>query len=152
MNSFKLKIMLACICALLALGGMSSQKAYAATATLGTIQVTFDVTVVSSIPTTDDIVCEVTATVNNTSGTFKELASAVATRSGSTATCEVIIPYSWTLTGTSDSMVLSYGLGWPSGASTESITGPLRTSTRPGPTIAVPASGTTTKETLAMRL
>jgi hypothetical protein len=150
----KLRIMLASICALLFLflGGVMSQKAYAAAATTGTIQVTFDVTIVSTIPTTDDIVCEATATVDDTSGVFKEVASAIATRSGSTATCEVSIPYSWTLTGTTDSMTLSYGLGWPSGASTDSITAPLRTSSRPGPSVAVPASGTTTKETVATRL
>ncbi|MFY9978902.1 MAG: hypothetical protein WA252_09025 [Candidatus Sulfotelmatobacter sp.] len=144
--------MTACICALLTAGTVFSQRAYAASATTGTLEVSFTVTIVSSIPTTDAIVCEVTATVDDTSGTYKEIASANATRSGSTATCVVIIPYSWTLTGTTDSIYQSYGLGWPGGASTVNVTAPLRTSSRPGPTIPVPASGTRTQETVDMTL
>lgn len=117
----------------------------------GTIVVNFTITVTSSIPTTDKISCLVSAAVFDTASTnsIEETAAVAATRSGSTATCKVSIPYSWGLTSaTTDQVALSYIISAP-GLLTASNGLPLRTSTQSFAHIPVPKNGATTTETVA---
>ena len=122
----------------------------AVTTFAGTIVVNFTITVTSTIPTTDKISCLVNATVFDTASTnsILETAAVAATRSGSSATGKVSIPYSWALSSaTSDQVQLSYEISAP-GLLTASNGLPLRTSTQNFAHIAVPKTGTTTTETV----
>jgi|HubBroStandDraft_6_1064221.scaffolds.fasta_scaffold236491_2 hypothetical protein len=122
----------------------------AVTTFAGTIVVNFTITVTSTIPTTDKISCLVNATVFDTASTnsILETAAVAATRSGSSATCKVSIPYSWALSSaTSDQVQLSYEISAP-GLLTATNGLPLRSSTQNFAHIAVPKTGTTTTETV----
>jgi hypothetical protein len=116
----------------------------------GTIVVNFTITVSSAIPTTDKISCFVSAAVFDTMTTnaIEETAGVAATRTGTSATCKVSIPYSWSLgSASTDSVQLSYEISAP-GLLTASNGLPLRTSTQSIGHIAVPKTGTTTTETV----
>ena len=118
------------------------------TPTTGKFVVSFTITISSSIPTSDTISCGVTATLFETSTfhTVEELASVAASRTGSTATCTVTLPYSWVLSNPStDTVSLSYSIIVP--ATTVSL--PSRTSIQTiNGSLKVPASGSTTNETV----
>ena len=113
----------------------------------------YTITVDATIASSAKIVCAASATVedNITSGNpsiFIEEASALATRSGSTATCTVNIPYSWSLaTASTDSVTLGYTIEAPAEA-TVAASQPSRFSNHNLPSINVPATGTTTNETV----
>jgi hypothetical protein len=119
----------------------------------GTLVYNFTITVDANISSSAKIQC--TATAEFIDGTvpsenfISESATVIATRSGSTATCSPTIPYSWTLsTESSDTVELSYIIAAPSEAST-SAQQPSRISEQTGfAYISVPATGTTTTETL----
>ena len=125
-----------------------SEEIEATTPTTGKFVVSFTITISSSIPTADTISCGVTATLFETSTfhTVEELASVAASRTGSTATCTVTLPYSWVLsTPSSDTVNLSYSItvpgttvSLPSRTSIQTINGNLK----------VPGSGSTTNETV----
>jgi hypothetical protein len=136
------KLLLGLTCILLFVRSMSA----ATTPTTGTYTISFTITVASSIPTTDDISCSSELEVTGDKvGTVVETASALATRSGSTATCTVTIPYSWNLeTPTTDKLYVSYYLLTPANT-TVVDPAPARTSHLDSPyTTGVPASGSTT--------
>jgi hypothetical protein len=129
-------------CTLLFAASMSA----ATTPTTGTYTINFTITVASSIPATYDISCSSELEVTGDKvGTVVETASALATRSGSTATCTVTIPYSWNLeTPTTDKLYVSYYLLTPANGKTVNPA-PVRTSHLDSPyTTGVPATGTTT--------
>jgi hypothetical protein len=67
----------------------------------GTFEVTLTITLASSIPTSQAIVCDITLEGSDTLGEFIEQSVTVAaTRSGDTATCIATAPYSWKLGST----------------------------------------------------
>ena len=71
----------------------------------------FTITVSSTLASTAKILCEASASTEDaaTLNFITETASVTATRSGSTATCTVTIPYSWNLTSSSsDKVSLTY--------------------------------------------
>lgn len=117
----------------------------------GSFVVSFTISVKSSIASTAKIACSVSATVvdNAASGApniIEEQAAVLATRSGTSATCTVTIPYSWNLgTSTTDKVTLSYNLSAPAEATTTTLY-PQRLSLQNIATIAVPANGKITNE------
>lgn len=115
----------------------------------GKFVVNFTITIASTLSNTDVISCGVeTLTLDNSSGfSFIEEATVAATRSGSSATCTVTLPYSWTLVSQPTDMVqLTFSLVAP--ASTAGPRLPNRLSTQTFAMIKVPANGATTTFTL----
>lgn len=114
----------------------------------------FTITVKSTNLGTDTIACSANLEVfdeNLTtfvlSGSYTEEAAVAATRSGSTATCTVTIPYSWSLAnGSTDTVSLSYGIEAPASASNPPL--PNRINARSLASIHVPANGATTTVTV----
>jgi len=109
----------------------------------------FTITVSSTLASTAKIFCEATATTEDiaTANIILETAAVTATRSGSTATCTVTIPYSWNLSSaSSDKVSLTYQII----AGVPTTTNPLagRVSEQTVGTISVPANGATTTETI----
>ena len=120
------------------------------TPTTGTLVVAFTITVLPSIPLSQTISCGVSAIViEQSSGlSFSASASSAATRSGSTAKCTVTLPYSWALSSPdSDTVSLSWGIGTceTCGQASRSAGGTLGT-------INVPASGSTTQDSVKVAL
>lgn len=117
--------------------------------TTGKFVFSFTITIASTNLGSDPIACEANATVFDSSGrTSTETASVAATKSGTTATCTVTIPYSWTLsTPTTDMVSLGFMI---SAANTAAASGgqPTRTTTQTLGSIKVPANGLTTTEAL----
>jgi hypothetical protein len=118
----------------------------------GTITVTLTITVKSTTLTNFTCTADVTVLDALTTGgrTFDESATAAATGTGTTRTCKLTIPYSWSLaTQSSDSMMTSYTVFGTTGT-----TGlPQRTSTlSPLDTRKVPANGVITALTAAVTL
>jgi len=120
----------------------SANPAVPVTPTTGKLFVTFTITFVSGIPSTDLIACNVTATVQDATMLFSETAIRAATRNGSTATCLVFIPYSWALQNPgSDFISLDYSVNVGGSGSTPY---PYRESSQFGYMMPVPSSGTVT--------
>ena len=91
-------------------------SSFAATTYNGKLVFNITITLATSFPTTTSIICDTSARVfDNPAGGgnfLSEGGGVIATRSGSTATCTVTIPYSWPLvTGSADMMTLSYTVG-----------------------------------------
>jgi hypothetical protein len=80
-----------------------SENPAATTTYSGTIEVTVTITLKTALPKGDSVACSVDAIAISESETtaasvtYDEIATSVATVSGSTATCKVNIPYSWVL-------------------------------------------------------
>jgi len=109
-------------------------------ATAGKFVYNFTIAVKSTIPASDVIECLGSASVFDTSGrTMEESAGVAATRSASTATSTVTIPYSWPLAGASTDIV-SLGFTISAPASGPSAL-PNRLSSQGFATIHVPTSG-----------
>ena len=123
--------------------------AAAAKTVSGKLVFNFSITVDATIAATAKIACSASATLedNITAGIpilIEEQATALATRSGSTANCTVNIPYSWNLaTSTTDMINLQYTISAPA-AATVAASFPSRLSIQSLPAIKVPASGATT--------
>ena len=112
----------------------------------------FTITISSTDLGSDTISCLATASLTDNlplSPIFiDETASVKATVSGSTASCTVNIPYSWTLkTGTTDTVLLSYVVSAVGPSASGGL--PTRTSSQGIANIKVPANGSTTTETIA---
>jgi hypothetical protein len=121
----------------------------AATTVTGTVTLTITITVKSSSISNFTCIADVAVNDGTTSPTFYEESNTVAaTGSGSTRTCKLSIPYSWSLTTSStDLMQTSYSVLASTGASGL----PQRTSSRsPLDSRKVPSSGTTTALTAAV--
>ncbi len=116
--------------------------------TTGKLDVTFNITLRTSLPSSAVIGCEVTATVSGDEGTFREVFATAGTRSGSTATCDVWFYYSWLLLHpASDTINLTYEVGVPpEGTGTPTL--PYRDSVQSGSITPVPANGTITRITV----
>lgn len=128
----------------------------ATTTYTGTFVVNFTITVSSVIPVTKTIGCVAGASLVDT-GTVHaivDLAGSAVTRgTGSTVTCSVSIPYSWSLASAStDSVELSYAVTFPADFSTPAGLWPHRTGSQAIGKIKVPVSGTTTTETVKARI
>ncbi len=117
----------------------------------GTITTTITITVKSTGLTTFGCTIEADVEDNITSAfrNYDESVSAVATGSGSTRTCKLTIPYSWSLaTQSADSINLSYVVF---GGTSTNLTA-RTTGLSPLATKKVPSSGTTTTLTAAVTL
>jgi len=125
----------------------------------GTFEFDITITIKSTLPTTDIINCNATASTTDMSGlsynTIMETASATAVRTGSTAKCTVKIPYSWALLSpTTDQVSLNYTITAinPSSSNSSSATGStggIRSSTQSIGSSTVPANGATTIHTIS---
>jgi hypothetical protein len=140
------KLFLAFVCTLVFAGTMTA----ATTPTTGTYTIDFTITLASTVPTSDEIGCTLELEVTGDKvGTIVETAGAVATRSGSTATCSVKIPYSWNLnTPTTDKLYVLYAISSPVNYTTGSPL-PTRASHVNVPATTVPATGSTTTLAIA---
>ena len=113
---------------------------------------TFVISMNSNVPPTVPILCGLQASVSGTDATgvsdfVAETDQATATRSGNQATCQVVIPYTWTLlVPTSDNVTLS------GSATAVDTTGNGRTSSFQLETIALPATGVVTTLTYSGKL
>jgi hypothetical protein len=113
------------------------------------------ITIKSTNLGTDTIACtagvdviDINSTTFVITGVWDEGAAVAATRSGSTATCTVTIPYSWSLAnGSTDTVNLDYGIEVPGSASNPPL--PDRFNSHSLPSMHVPANGTTTTVTVA---
>lgn len=119
------------------------------TAVDGEFEFKIAITIKSSIATTTSLLCEAHASTFDTVGgiSHTETAIVAASRSGSTATCTVLIPYAWALAGAStDSVSRDYSV------IAGSATTPSRISTHTVPPIKVPANNATTVDTVAVTI
>lgn len=115
----------------------------------GKIVVNFTITITSAIPTTTAIACNVNAVVVDSTGELTDSLATSATRSGSTATCSVTIPYSWSISSTSDLVSIAYDVSAPPQPNVASSPFPRRYSAHPVATITIPANGATTTYAIA---
>lgn len=118
----------------------------------GTIIVNVAITLTTAVPAGSSVECDVNVGVSDTVATYAELSSAVATVSGSTATCTMRVPYEWTLAApATDTIGRSVGTAIvPTGAAATART---RSEIQNLPPVAgVPATGTQTIWNVASRL
>lgn len=116
----------------------------------------FTINVASAFPTNYPIECDVEATgfdglSTSTPAFYFEAAATTATRvSATSATCTVTIPYSWPniRTAASDTVALSYFIIATTAPTSAGIANFVRESSQAIGTIKLPASGTTTTETV----
>ena len=121
----------------------------------GTFVFKITITIKSTNLSTDTIACtagvdliDENPTTFVVTGVWEEVAAVAATKSGSTATCTVTIPYSWSLAnGSTDTVNLDYGIEAPAPGSSSPL--PERLNTHSLPSMKVPANGTTTNVTVA---
>ncbi|MGP0018989.1 MAG: hypothetical protein ACLPHP_10505 [Candidatus Sulfotelmatobacter sp.] len=119
------------------------------TPTTGKFEFTFTITLSSTIATTTQIGCFVQLEVTGDTVTagIVDTAGNAATRSGSTATCTVDVPYSWKLgTPKIDKVTLLYTIEAPVLGGAYAV--PYRSVHGNLGTIAVPGDGATTTETI----
>jgi hypothetical protein len=114
----------------------------------GKFVVNFTITISSAVPTGDTIACDVDVIVIDAAGDLTDDLSVAATRSGSTATCSVTLPYSWAVTSASDTVYVAYDVSAPPQPLVSSSTFPRRYSAHPIAKITVPATGATTTYTV----
>ena len=144
MKITKLLFAIACVV------GLVSAASAAVTPTTGQFVFNFTITLSSTIATTTAIGCvaEVSVSGDNALPGIQETLVKAATRSGNTATCTVTIPYSWNLgSPATDKVSLQYTIEAPVRGGAYGV--PYRSSHQNLGTIAVPANGATTTETIA---
>lgn len=125
----------------------------ATTTFTGKIVANFTITIDSTVLSTNEIGCQVSADLEDI-GTVnvitEEATNAVKRGTGTTVTCTATIPYSWKLaTASTDTISLSYTITSPVGATTLAAEFPLRVSSQTLPSMKVPPTGTTTTLTIA---
>jgi len=129
---------------------MATDASAAAAVTFGgKLVFNFTITVTSAIPTTDVISCTASASVLDLGAgiLILEEAAVKATRTATTATCSVTIPYSWSLvTATTDKMSLTYVINGTGTSATTVL--PSRLSSQGLGSFAIPANGTTSTFTV----
>jgi hypothetical protein len=134
----------------LASSAFAQNRVPSTTPVTGTFIFTFTINIAGTIDSAAKIGCIADASLaeQKTFNTLDEEASSIATRSGSTATCTVTIPYSWNLaTPGSDKVILSYTVEAP--VNTNDITMlRQRMSRQTIGRIPVPPNGSTTNETI----
>jgi hypothetical protein len=118
------------------------------TPTTGKVVLNLTVTLETTFPTNEVYSCGLSATVFEvtTMLSFVDSLEVTATKSGSTLTCHVTLPYSWALgSAATDTMGISYTVN----AAAPSPGLPLRLAEHGIANIRVPPTGTTTTYTLA---
>jgi hypothetical protein len=110
----------------------------------GKFVVNFTITISSGVPTSDTIGCDVDVIVIDATGDITDDLSVSATRSGATATCTVTLPYSWSVTSSTDTVYVAYDISAPPQPLVSTSTFPRRYSAHPISKITVPANGATT--------
>ena len=129
----------------------ASAEPPAVTTFTGTLVFNFTITVKANITSTAKIQCTAMATLLDigTSNEIIEQDTVLAVRSGTTATCSPTIPYSWNLaSSSSDKVTLGYIISAPAEAAVSAAL-PSRVSEQLSfASISVPATGSTTTETL----
>jgi hypothetical protein len=126
----------------------------------GTYVATFTISISSTFPTGTVFDCSTSLSTgdfgsNGSEGSYSEEGSAIATGSGSTRTCKVVIPYSWLLlNGPTDTVNISYSVSAISTGTVGTVTTAvaLRTASRSVGSSAMPAVGAITNLTYAPRL
>jgi len=135
---------LALTTAMWAQGGVQSE---AATTYTGKFVYSFTITIESTISTSVPIYCYAKVQTSDSGDTLSETGSVTATRSGSSATCTVTLPYSWSLaTESSDKVNLSFEVA----ADTSLEYPPVRDVNHQLGQISVPANGATTTEKISV--
>jgi hypothetical protein len=141
--------------------GPASDASSSVTPTTGKLVFNFTLTVSSTVPKNGQVGCEADANTleSSTGQDITEHVTGIATlSSGTTWTCSLNMPYSWNLsTPSSDTISLHYVISIDDGFEitatngTATLVAPLvpRSSEQYLPSIKVPASGTTTTETIA---
>lgn len=108
----------------------------------GQFKANISITIMSSIPTTTSIRCTLMASVFGAGPTINdsinETANVAATRSGSTATCQLTIPYRWKLFNADDKITVTYAI------EALDANGNGRSNSFSIDTLSVPASGSVT--------
>lgn len=130
-----------------ALAAPVAQRKGGSTSVSGVYSVTFNLTIASTLPANSTIVCKAQIAPNLQQNFFSSQAQAVpveaawsvATVSGSTATCAIEIPFSWTLSGSSTTATLAYEIDALNAGST--LPSVVRVSSQTGLAAAYPASG-----------
>lgn len=122
-----------------------------ATKVSGTLKLTLTVTVVSSLLTGAPFLCGLQAVVSGASttgaiDTIVDSDSISVKPAGTTATCQITLPYEWTLQGKTDSVSLSYSI------TATNANGGERLSNASFATISVPKNGATTTFSVATRI
>jgi hypothetical protein len=121
----------------------------------GSVVMNFTITVSTVFASTAPIAClgEVGLQDAGSTTSIFEIAGSTVTRgSGTTVTCSVTIPYSWSLaSAATDKIRLSYSVIAPI-AFTQTTAFPNRRGSQLLGTIAVPVSGTVTTEAVAVRI
>lgn len=117
-------------------------------ATTGKLDISFNITLRTSIPSNLTIACSVNVTVLGETGVFRETYATAAVRSGNTATCSNWFYYSWLLQHpASDTINLTYEVAVPPEVgSTPTL--PYRDSAQSGTITPVPVNGTVTHITV----
>ena len=113
----------------------------------GTLEYEITAKLVTPVTSGHELACTVSALVEDLSGTgfYQEGASGVAKVSGSTATCTINIPYSWSLVdGTTDTVTLGYDLEIVPTSTTNLATYTSRTHSSELAPIKIPTSGAAT--------
>ena len=128
------------------------QSIFPNVATTGTLVYKFTITIKSTdITTSEQIACMSTNDVQDISSgrSFEEEKTVAATRTGSTATCTITVPYSWALSSASSDMI-SQDLSVTVPYSTFTL--PARVSSQTLASFKVPVSGTTTTTSVAFTI
>jgi len=133
----------------------------AATPTTGTVQVTFNIKLVTTFAKGTVLNCTLSVSgtsINETTGTstfYDEYAADSVDISGTTATCKTTIPYSWLLTPAGGSIVDSFSGSYSVSATFASASPGVSlrsTSSSVFSTTKIPASGTTSSYTVNVTL
>ena len=127
---------------------MPTSTVFTGTVTI-TITVTLKTTAITTVTCTGSVLTEDGATTASPT-IYEESDTVTATGSGTTRTCKVSVPYSWSLSSqSSDTMSISYTV-----LGTEGTTQALERTTNRSPlaTDKVPANGATTALTAAVTL
>jgi len=133
----------------------------AATPTTGTVEVTFNIKLVTTFPKGTVLECNVsltgTSVIETTAAStfYIEEATGSVAISGTTAICKTTVPYSWLVTPASTTVVDSFSASYS--VSAVSTTAALGTSLRSSSssvfsTTKIPASGTTSSYTVNVTL
>lgn len=111
----------------------------------GTIKMNFTITLKSSLPDTAGVDCSGTVSVSDylASYSYTDTKTSKGTRTGTTATCSVSIPYSWVLPDRDQTISLNYVVG-VTGLTDNSSTKNRTASSYSQPSLPLPANGATT--------
>jgi len=118
---------------------------HSSVAVSGVITLNLTIQLATGVPSGATVECQLTLTTLDPLGAIKENVIAIATVSGTTATCVPSIPYLWTLSApTTDTISVLYAVAIvPSGSTIKSSDARYRTNNLPE-IIGVPVSGTQT--------